>query len=303
MKKKELKELIYSRAILPSTTSVEECVEFLRKHQLQYVPVVHEQKIHSLVCLNRLQKSLATPYGWSLLAKKSIYSMDFAKPLVFSLDHSWIEMVKRVVSRPLEQAYDDLVIVHEKKYLGMVSVRGLMIGQVRDYEKQIDKIHQQKELLKKTIATYLVDHSKSDDFDEKMRQVLKTAQKLESLELRKGLDEQDQVKLQGQMDQFSCADLVQLIFQGHKTGRLEIVAHDLQATFSIFFDHGLISHAEGALEMGKTAFFAALHCKIGDFVFYYDQHYPLRTIEEDPMYLLIEGCRLLDEAKQAEAWQ
>lgn len=300
MKKKELKEMIYTRAFLKSETTVEDGLDYLRQHKLQFVPIIHENRLHSMACLNRLQQALASPYGWSLLAKKPIFSVDFPKPLVFSLDYPWIDLLKRVLSRPKENVYDDIAIVHEKKYLGLISVRNLMMGQVQDYEKQMDKILQQKELLKKTIATYLVDQEGGDS-EQKMRQVLKTAQKLESLDMHRNIDSPDQVKLQGQIDQFSCTDLVQLIFQGHKTGRLEIQALDLGTTYAIYFDQGAITHAEGGGEMSKTALWSALHCKKGDFVFYYDQVYPIRTIEEDPMLLLIEGCRLLDESLARES--
>lgn len=296
MKKKILKDLVYSRAWLPSSATVEEVLQYLRDHQLNYVPIVHDRHIFALVCLNRLQQALASPYGWSLLSKKSIYSMDLPKPLIFSVEGDWIDLLKMVINRPNDVAYDDVVLVHERKYLGLVSVRQLMIQQVKDHEKQMDKIVRQKELLKKTIATYLIDPAKeSEEFDEKMRVVLKTAQKLESLDLHRKMDAVEEIQLSGQLDLFSCTDLIQLVVQGHKTGRLEIRPQQIDLEYSIFFEEGRITHAEGAGEIGKLAVWASLQCKKGDFVFYYDQSYPIHTIEEDPMHLLIEGCRMLDE--------
>jgi hypothetical protein len=65
-------------------------------------------------------------------------------------------------------------------------------------------------------------------------------------------------------------------------------------------DEGTISHAEIDDLKGEAAFYKMIRWTEGEFAIEHGVANKTRTIEADPMYLLMEGLRLLDEEKDPE---
>jgi hypothetical protein len=104
------------------------------------------------------------------------------------------------------------------------------------------------------------------------------------------------IKLRGHIDAFNVVELVQLLVQGKKTGRLDLLEYKEENPFyTVYIDKGSISHAEGNGASGKSALWKALKISKGKFIFHYNLQSATISIHEDPMFLLMESCRLQDE--------
>ncbi|MGB7566556.1 MAG: DUF4388 domain-containing protein, partial [Chitinivibrionales bacterium] len=71
--------------------------------------------------------------------------------------------------------------------------------------------------------------------------------------------------------------------------------------YSMYLDKGIISHAEGNGNTGKSALWKALKITEGKFIFHYNLLPAVTTIQDDPNFLLMEACRLQDEAAQVKS--
>jgi Domain of unknown function (DUF4388) len=104
--------------------------------------------------------------------------------------------------------------------------------------------------------------------------------------------------LQGQLDECCVLDVVQLLVQTAKTGRLELYPEGRGAQAvpcTVFVHAGNIVHAETGVDGGHSALWKALRITKGEFSFFSGEHTGAITIRENPMMLLLEACRKQDE--------
>jgi response regulator RpfG family c-di-GMP phosphodiesterase len=100
--------------------------------------------------------------------------------------------------------------------------------------------------------------------------------------------------LTGQLDNMSVPDIVQTLAMGMKTALVALSQGDLNGR--IWFRDGAVVHAKcGDLE-GEPAFHAMARWKTGEFAIEHGVKSRRTTIESDPMFLLMESMRLMDEA-------
>jgi DNA-binding response OmpR family regulator/methanogenic corrinoid protein MtbC1 len=109
--------------------------------------------------------------------------------------------------------------------------------------------------------------------------------------------------LQGDLAHLSLPDLMQLLHQNRRTGRLEV--RQRKRSFSFFFLKGLLLQAEGypANIKSEKALFRALLEDRGAFLFHSEEADALKEIEPDPTlgsleFLLMEGLRQRDEIER-----
>ena len=88
-------------------------------------------------------------------------------------------------------------------------------------------------------------------------------------------------------------DIVQVLFHGRKTGRLNIRSAGRNG--EIHFSAGAIHHALTGGLTGVEAFYALLKLSDGDFALDPSFVPPTRVINESSEALLLEGMRRLDE--------
>ena len=104
--------------------------------------------------------------------------------------------------------------------------------------------------------------------------------------------------LQGNLKDFEITDILQLIHMNKKDGSLEITVKD--DVGKIFFESGIVVHAETKETTGENAVQKILMWTEGDFVFYADKKTERRTIELPIQHLMLEAARQIDEWKQIE---
>jgi hypothetical protein len=294
--------LIYSNRCIPNNLPVREVVNYFRNNSDQFAAIHGERKIVGIVCSEKLMFDIGSQFGWALYANKPISELMDPHPLIVKGADDIVSIFKAVVSRPEAKIYDDIVVVNERIFAGLISVRQVMRYHSEYLEQQLKIIEQQKKLLEKTISTHLLDKKVDPEiWSKKINEVVITAQRMEVLEEKCTSEPETNnnvpVTLQGCLDIFSVLDLIQLLVQGGKTGRLMLSDSSQSgvSSYALFVDHGSIVHAEGLGLSGKEALFEALRITSGNFVFYYNCLSDKITIHENPIFLLLESCRLQDE--------
>ncbi|MGD8718720.1 MAG: DUF4388 domain-containing protein [Candidatus Zixiibacteriota bacterium] len=99
--------------------------------------------------------------------------------------------------------------------------------------------------------------------------------------------------LDGNLEDFPLADVLQLINMGSRTGLLVITDGDRAAR--IWFERGQAVHAQVADMDGEKAVYETFNWREGRFTFDTDSKTDLRSIELDCQNLIMEAVRRLDE--------
>ena len=99
--------------------------------------------------------------------------------------------------------------------------------------------------------------------------------------------------LDGNLEDFPLADVLQLINMGSRTGLLVISKNNSSAR--IWFEQGQAVHAEVGELDGEKAVYETFNWREGRFTFETDSKTDLRTIELDCQNLIMEAVRRLDE--------
>ena len=101
----------------------------------------------------------------------------------------------------------------------------------------------------------------------------------------------------GQLENLPLPEIVQLLNMGKRTGCVTLSSGGIQG--QLWFHQGDLVHAQLGATVGETAFFGLLHWTEGEFSIRPDAASNQRTIQNDTMFLVIEGLRLVDEARLA----
>lgn len=103
------------------------------------------------------------------------------------------------------------------------------------------------------------------------------------------------VELQGSIRQFSLPDIVQFLSAAEKTGRLELVLAGTSEVAAIFFEEGVVCHAQTAESEGEEAFYELMRWRDGRFEFSPGEKSEKQTVRQHGAVLLMEGARRSDE--------
>jgi len=98
----------------------------------------------------------------------------------------------------------------------------------------------------------------------------------------------------GQLDNMGLPDIVQTLAIGMKTALVALESGELNGR--IWFRDGAVVHAKCGELTGEPAFHAMARWKSGAFAIEHGVKNRRTTIECDPMFLIMESMRLMDEA-------
>ena len=93
-------------------------------------------------------------------------------------------------------------------------------------------------------------------------------------------------------------DILQTLHIGMKTALVTLTCGKISG--KLWFEEGSISHAKVENVEGEDAFYTMLRWNTGDFVIEHGIRGKQRTIDCDPMFLLMEGLRLIDEERDPD---
>ncbi|HKQ61794.1 MAG TPA: HD domain-containing phosphohydrolase [Candidatus Polarisedimenticolaceae bacterium] len=133
--------------------------------------------------------------------------------------------------------------------------------------------------------------SKQDDLEELVARVENILTR-EALR-RDGTARRARKGIAGDLEQFHFTDLVQTLVIGMKTACLSLTSGEHSG--KIWFENGTARHAQTDGVEGEAAFYAMVRWNTGEFVIEHGVRSTQATLEHDPMFLLMEGLRLMDE--------
>lgn len=297
--------LIYCKQYVPSSTSVNDVMAYFHKNSRAYLVVVDDDQVCGLVGRDALLMKLKSPQGSEVYGDKRISTFMDPNPLVLDCNDDLVDSYRKVISRPVETVYDDVIVSSKGIFLGTVSVKQLMVCLLQDFESKGKETRQRSVFRKPIAATLFTDASPSNDKkDDPIDAFLKALEngelEPESVAVPLPQAPSDLIKLRGGLDVFNVVELVQMLVQGRKTGRLDLLEKKKDVPFySLYIDKGKITNAEGDGKRGKPALFKALKASEGKFIFHDNLRSVNTTIHDDPFYLLMEACRQQDEAAVA----
>jgi hypothetical protein len=106
------------------------------------------------------------------------------------------------------------------------------------------------------------------------------------------------VELQGSIREFSVPDVVQFLCGHGKTGKLALAFAGAEG--AIFFDGGVVVHAEIGPREGEDAFFELMGRVEGSFEFVPGETSGKKSIRQHTQILLLEGARRSDEREMLD---
>ena len=126
---------------------------------------------------------------------------------------------------------------------------------------------------------------------------IKAADLFAAIQRAAARSEQAAADFHGQVHLSGTVDVIQLYAMARSTGRLTI-RHQGQHG-DLWFDRGEIVHAACEASIGEPAVHELLGWSGGEFVFAEGEPAPEVTIHASWQVVVLEGCRLLDEARRA----
>jgi response regulator RpfG family c-di-GMP phosphodiesterase len=116
--------------------------------------------------------------------------------------------------------------------------------------------------------------------------------------IRHGMPRKARRGITGDLENLSLPDMIQTLVVGMKTASIKLKSGRDKG--QIWFENGTPLHAEMGRARGEDAFFKMLRWNCGEFVIEHGITTKSTTIQNDAMFLLMEGLRILDE-ETAEA--
>ena len=99
--------------------------------------------------------------------------------------------------------------------------------------------------------------------------------------------------ISGELDNLPVPEIVQMLCMGEKTASVRITCGD--RTGAMWFENGALVHAECGPAEGEEAFADLAAWPKGTFLIRHEETAPRVSIESDPMGLLLDHCRVIDE--------
>jgi response regulator RpfG family c-di-GMP phosphodiesterase len=146
--------------------------------------------------------------------------------------------------------------------------------------------------LRQGVDDFLV---KNDDMEELVARV----ENIIAREARRSSGGTKRSGITGQLENMPLADIVQTLSMGMKTAMVTLT--ESGDTGKLWFRDGKIVHAECGDEDGEAAFFRMLRWSTGEFLIQHGIKAPKDTIDTDPMFLVLEGMRRIDQDGVDEA--
>lgn len=158
--------------------------------------------------------------------------------------------------------------------------------------------------LARSVASNLID--REDQIEllmKKLEKIFEISNKIEQFQEPEIIHENEGTEdqhLKGNLAEFSIVDLCQILVQGTKTGQLVIYlpeAPEKPAAYIYFYCGSIVhaKHQDGFV--GVDALAPILSIRKGTFDFLFNRNSPENTISGDPMGLLMDACRKVDEKK------
>ncbi len=150
MSQSHARDLVECTALADATTTVREILEWFRGQPgFDYISVEQDGAIVGLVGRDQLNAQLAGQYGFATLAEKPVTRVMIPDPLAIDGGRTLAEVAREIIdaNRAGGEFYRDLVVHENGQYLGLASVRRLLIEQLGQNQEQMARLERQTEAL------------------------------------------------------------------------------------------------------------------------------------------------------------
>jgi CheY-like chemotaxis protein len=137
-----------------------------------------------------------------------------------------------------------------------------------------------------------------DDFFCKTDDLEELLARIENILIRQALRTEGEARrsrrgITGDLENLGLPDIIQTLAIGMKTACVSVASRDRSG--KIWFENGAPRHAQTDAHEGEPAFFEMVRWNSGEFVIEHGQRAKQQTLNQDAMFLLMEGLRLMDE--------
>ncbi|MEK6682784.1 MAG: HAMP domain-containing sensor histidine kinase [Nitrospirota bacterium] len=135
--------------VYPATTTSYVADRFFHAAQLDAVALVEGREPVGLVMRPKLLYTLFRRYGFELYGKKPIITIADTEPLILHEDERLDVALDKALERPVEDIYDDIIVVNDDGlYVGLLSVKQMIIQQSNSLANNIVQKEMAKERAK-----------------------------------------------------------------------------------------------------------------------------------------------------------
>jgi hypothetical protein len=261
------------REHLDPSVTIADALAFLKKKSIVSVALVKSGAIAGLIHSRDLERALSTPTGWSDYSRTEVNTLMDPFPMIFDLEFEVADLLSIALKRSLEKRFDDVIAAGDGGYAGMVSIKRLLSEQ----PGALPHLFRDPQPARDLCGEFAGENTHG------VRGIVASSRN---------------PHLEGCLETIDIADCLQLLINGRKTGRLDLqTAHEMKtAVYSVFFSRGSIVHSCGEGREGIDAFWKVLSLNKGRFRFLSGIRSGVQSIADNPMHLLLEGCRMLDES-------
>ena len=111
------------------TVPCEQVMELFEKHKTQSLVVLEDGKPIGFLSSKKTADTLSSRYGYAVYQKRPVTELMLKEFLVVSIDHQFSDIVQRALVRKSDSVYEDIVVVRDGHYVGLISIDRVLMEQ------------------------------------------------------------------------------------------------------------------------------------------------------------------------------
>ena len=111
------------------TVPCEQIMELFEKHKTQSLVVLEDNKPIGFLSSKKTADALSSRYGYAVYQKRPVTELMLKEFLVVSIDHQFSDIVQRALVRKSDSVYEDIVVVRNDQYVGLISIDRVLMEQ------------------------------------------------------------------------------------------------------------------------------------------------------------------------------
>ncbi|MFZ1978595.1 MAG: ATP-binding protein [Bacteroidota bacterium] len=135
---------------LEPSTSCDRLGPLFAQNRCSSFAVVQNRRPIGLLTYRHVKDATSTQYGYALYQKHPVTDLMTADFLYVEASVTFSEIVNQALEREQESLYEDIVVVSEDKYVGLLSIARVLSEQRRRIAFQMNRLQEQQTLLEET---------------------------------------------------------------------------------------------------------------------------------------------------------
>ena len=135
---------------LEPSTSCDRLNPLFAQHRCSSLVVVQNRRPIGLLTYRHVKDATSTQYGYALYQKHPVTDLMVADFLYVEASVTFSEIVNQALEREQESLYEDIVVVSDGSYIGLLSIARVLSEQRRRIVFQMNRLQEQQALLEET---------------------------------------------------------------------------------------------------------------------------------------------------------